>query len=143
MGKICLQDSGRAANKKASKSKKPSKDNANLKRITPAAPTRRSVLSQSISFPARGSRANDTKRSIEGSQVKADPKPVTVRASKGSTTSVTNKQASKKLDLKESKLNGSADPVTQTTTGSRHSLVKLIYNDYFPILLYWLHAYHF
>lgn len=140
MEKAFLQEVGPAGNGKPSKTKKPAKDNANSKGITPAAPARRAILSQSISFPARGSRANGIKKTFEGAQVKANSKPVTVKASKGSATSGTYKQASIKMDLKETKLNGSAASLTRTMTGSRHSLVRLICNDYFPVLLYWLQA---
>ncbi|KAF7851972.1 hypothetical protein BT93_L1670 [Corymbia citriodora subsp. variegata] len=58
----------------APKHKKLSKDKLNVKGTTPSAQNRKPVLSQSLSFPAKGIRANGMRKSIDAVPMKADAK---------------------------------------------------------------------
>lgn len=85
----------------APKHKKLSKDKLNVKGTAPSAQNRKPVLSQSLSFPAKGIRANGIKKSIDAVPMKADAKHSQANMSGHS--------------------NGSVSPVA--TTGQRNQLM--------------------
>lgn len=69
---LCGQDS-QAANNGSSKNSKTTKDKI-LKSTAQSSRNQRAILSQSLSFPARGARADGMKKSVDGIPVKRETK---------------------------------------------------------------------
>ncbi|KAK2647415.1 hypothetical protein Ddye_014904 [Dipteronia dyeriana] len=74
-----------APNGSNSKSSKIAKDKTNLKGLAPFTRSQKPVLSQSLSFPARGA-CSDGKKSINGYPAKSDPKHARANAAKAQGT---------------------------------------------------------
>ncbi|KAG6772379.1 hypothetical protein POTOM_023785 [Populus tomentosa] len=116
-----------------SKNSKLAKDKPNVKGSGPFSHSQRPILSQSLSFPAKGVRANNMRKSIEGHPLKTAVKlardegtKVQVPFSNGSVTSSprfnqANRLAPAGANSKESNINGSKTLSKQTSSTSKSS----------------------
>ncbi|XP_011047144.1 PREDICTED: uncharacterized protein LOC105141583 [Populus euphratica] len=116
-----------------SKNSKLAKDMPNVKGSGPFSHSQRPILSQSLSFPAKGVRTNNMRKSIEGHPLKTAVKlsrdegtKVQVPFSNGSVTSSprfnrANRLAPTGANSKESNINGSKTLTKQTSSTSKSS----------------------
>lgn len=116
-----------------SKNSKLAKDKPNVKGSGPFSHSQRPILSQSLSFPAKGVRANNMRKSIEGHLLKTAVKlardegtKVQVPFSNGSVTSSprfnqANRPALTGANPKESSINGSKTLTKQASSTSKSS----------------------
>lgn len=114
---VCFQEPS-VTNGGNSKTSKTTKDKTNPKGGVPFTRNQRSVLSQSLSFPAREAHADGMKRSIDGHPVKNETKNARASGAKaqgpsanGTVASVSrlsqpNRRASAGVDSKEVSTNG-------------------------------------
>lgn len=130
---LCLQESGTVNGR--NKGSKMVKDKANPKGTAPFTRSQRPVLSQSLSFPARGADADHLKKSVDGHPLKSNAKQARVNgvktqgpSSNGTVTSVSrlshpNRRASTGVESKEVNTNGGVS-ARRTTSASVSSIHK-------------------
>lgn len=112
------------------------KDKPNLKGATPVSRIQRSILSQSLSFPARGARVDAMKKSIDVYPVKTEVKHTRGNATKAeapfpsSRSNNLNRRASTGIQSNDENKVGGASAVRRTTLASipsmRSSAVRLL-----------------
>lgn len=112
------------------------KDKPNLKGATPVSRIQRSILSQSLSFPARGARVDAMKKSIDVYPVKTEVKHTRGNATKAeapfpsSRSNNLNRRASTGIQSNDENKAGGGSTVRRTTLASmpsmRSSAVRLL-----------------
>ncbi|KAJ6382387.1 hypothetical protein OIU77_030939 [Salix suchowensis] len=106
-----------------SKNSKLVKDKPNVKGSGPFSHSQRPTLSQSLSFPAKGVRANNVRKSIEGHPLKTAVKLAQDEGTKAQVpfSNGTNRHAPTGANSKESNINGSKALTRQSSSTSKSS----------------------
>ncbi|KAJ6361955.1 hypothetical protein OIU78_002376 [Salix suchowensis] len=106
-----------------SKNSKLAKDKPNVKGSGPFSHSQRPTLSQSLSFPAKGVRANNMRKSIEGHPLKTAAKLAQDEGTKSQVpfSNGTNRHAPIGANSKDSNINGSKTLTRQSSSTSKSS----------------------